>query len=47
MQEDIRNYEKYRPKINFIKKYELAVNAASGSQVDPNANVEQKSIDLS
>jgi anaerobic ribonucleoside-triphosphate reductase len=44
MREDISNYEKYRPKINFIKKYELAVNAASGSQVDPNANVEQKNI---
>jgi len=35
------NYRKY---INFINKYKKAVNAASGSEVDSNANVENKNI---
>jgi len=35
------NYRKY---INFITKYKKAVNAASGSEVDSNANVENKNI---
>lgn len=37
-------YEKYRPKVNFLKKYRESVNAASGSDYDPNANVEMKNI---
>lgn len=38
------NYEKYRKNINFIKKYSKALNAATGSEVDANANVESKNI---
>lgn len=37
-------YEKYRGKINFIEDYRKAANAASGSEVDANANVEFKNI---
>lgn len=37
-------YEAYRPDLNFMKKYMNAVNAASGSEVDANANVEHKNI---
>lgn len=37
-------YEKYRGKINFIEDYRRAANAASGSEVDANANVEFKNI---
>lgn len=36
--------ENYRKNINFIKKYEKALNASSGSEVDSNANVENKNI---
>lgn len=36
------NYENYRTQVNFIKKYRAAINAASGSEVDANANVENK-----
>ena len=36
--------ENYRKNVNFIKKYEKAVNASSGSEVDSNANVENKNI---
>ena len=36
--------EKYRPQVNFIKKYRKAMNAASGSEVDANANVENKNV---
>ena len=36
--------ESYRRNVNFIKKYAKAVNAASGSEVDANANVENKNI---
>ena len=35
------SYEKY---INFINKYKRAINASSGSEVDSNANVENKNI---
>ena len=35
------SYEKY---INFINKYKKAVNASSGSEVDANANVENKNV---
>ena len=38
------NYEKYRPYIQFIKKYRVVSNAATGSSVDANANVENKNI---
>lgn len=34
----------YRKYVNFIKKYRTASNAASGSEVDANANVENKNI---
>ena len=36
--------ENYRKNVNFIKKYSKALNAASGSEVDSNANVENKNI---
>ena len=35
------SYEKY---VNFINKYKKAINASSGSEVDANANVENKNI---
>lgn len=35
------NYKRY---IDFIEKYKLAINASSGSEVDANANVEQKNV---
>lgn len=38
------NYENYRTQVNYIKKYRNALNAASGSEVDANANVENKNI---
>lgn len=34
----------YRKYVNFIKKYRKASNAATGSEVDSNANVEKKNI---
>ena len=37
-------YERYRPKVNFLKKYKLSSNAATASDYDPNANVETKNI---
>ena len=37
-------YERYRPDLNFIKKYTHAVNAATGSEVDANSNVSNKNI---
>lgn len=37
-------YEQYRKYVNFIKKYRKASNAATGSEVDSNANVETKNI---
>lgn len=38
------NYENYRTQVNFIKKYRSALNAATGSEVDANANVENKNV---
>lgn len=39
------NYkEKYRSYVDFINSYRVASNAASGSQVDSNANVENKNV---
>ena len=37
-------YEVYRKYVNFIKDYRMASNAATGSKVDSNANVEYKNI---
>ena len=37
-------YEFYRKDLNFIKKYMVAQNAASGSEVDANSNVSNKNI---
>lgn len=36
--------ESYRRNVNFINKYKTAINASSGSEVDSNANVENKNI---
>src|SRR5574344_2129878 len=36
--------ESYRRNVNFIAKYKKATNASSGSEVDSNANVENKNI---
>ena len=40
----VEKYERYRDKINFIKDYSRASNAATGSKYDSNANVEHKNI---
>lgn len=40
----MHKYADRQPYLNFIKNYSEAVNAASGSEVDANANVEKKSI---
>lgn len=40
----IDKYEPFRKNVNFIKKYEKALNAASGSEVDANSNVSNKNI---
>ena len=37
-------YEKYRNYLNYIEEYKKASNAATGSKVDSNANVENKNI---
>ncbi len=37
-------YSEYQPYIDFITKYQNSTNAASGSEVDANANVENKNI---
>lgn len=37
-------YELYRKYVDFIKDYRNASNAATGSKVDSNANVEHKNI---
>lgn len=44
MTERTKIYEKYREDINFIKQYQKATNAASGSTRDANANVENKNV---
>ena len=38
------SYEKYRPYLTYIEEYKNASNAATGSKVDSNANVENKNI---
>lgn len=38
------DFEQYRDDIEFIKQYREASNAATGSKVDANANVENKNI---
>jgi len=40
----VDKYEPFRKNVNFIKKYEKALNAASGSEVDANSNVSSKNI---
>ena len=37
-------YSSYEKHVNFINKYKKATNASSGSEVDQNANVENKNI---
>ena len=37
-------YERYRPDVNFMRRYIKAANAASGSDVDANSNVSNKNI---
>lgn len=37
-------YEKYQPYLNYIEEYANSKNAATGSRVDANANVENKNI---
>lgn len=38
------DYKKYAKYINFINKYKKASNASTGSEVDSNANVENKNV---
>ena len=38
------NIDKYSKYINFIDKYKKAINASTGSEVDSNANVENKNV---
>ena len=38
---DLKKYNKH---LNFINKYKKAINASSGSEVDSNANVENKNV---
>lgn len=40
----MKKYEQYREDIDFIKQYQEAANAASGSIRDANANVENKNV---
>ena len=40
----VKKYEPYRPDLNFMKNYMDAINPATGSAVDANANVELKNI---
>ena len=40
----MHKYADRQPYLNFIQKYSQAANAATGSEVDANANVEKKSI---
>jgi ribonucleoside-triphosphate reductase len=41
---DYKNYEDFRPYVDFIQNYRLASNASTGSAVDANANVEYKNV---
>ena len=38
------DYKKYIKYLNFIEKYKKAINASTGSEVDSNANVENKNV---
>lgn len=38
------DYKKYQKYLNFAEKYKKAINASSGSEVDSNANVENKNV---
>lgn len=40
----VDKYEQYRPDVDFMKRYMDAINPATGSEVDSNANVELKNI---
>lgn len=40
----IKKYEHYAPYLEFIERYTQSQNAATGSEVDANANVENKNI---
>lgn len=40
----VDKYESYRRHLNFMKRFTASVNAASGSEVDANANVGSKNI---
>ena len=40
----IEQYEKYQPYLDYIKEYAESTNAATGSKVDANANVESKNV---
>lgn len=40
----VDKYEAFRKNVNFIKKYQKSMNAASGSEVDANSNVSSKNI---
>lgn len=40
----VDKYEPYRRHINFVKRFQKATNAASGSDVDSNSNVSNKNI---
>lgn len=40
----MNKYEKYREKVSYIKEYEKASNASTGSKFDSNANVENKNV---
>lgn len=44
MTELTRKYEIYRKDIEFINTYQSASNAATGSKMDANANVENKNV---
>ena len=36
--------KKYKRHLNFINQYKKAINASTGSEVDSNANVENKNV---
>lgn len=40
----IEQYEKYQSYLDYIKEYAASTNAATGSKVDANANVECKNV---
>ena len=44
MSKDIKYYERFQDKVNYIEEYAAASNAATGSKYDANANVETKNV---